>query len=316
MPKIGKISVIRKEVSNSPFRTLDTELRKNGMSRTPGTGITVLPYREASGKYRTGLDPDADYIKRLSPEEQKIEKDFIHQERQRLEEELAVDLSPRSDFWNFAKPGEVKVTPYKLIDADNFFDLSIPIQAITYYWLKVHPRVASSHAAWEKGHYPADTQFYVADEEVENRLLFAKKNAINKAIVRLEQMTPERRKKVARQLGLPVTDNTVESGVYNAIDSLLKEIEFKDGQYRGLSTVEMFMRFADMKDDLLNIKDLVDQALTHSIYREKDSGRIFEGKAEVAASREDLVEKIYKDETQEERLTLEKKLSLKKTAIK
>jgi hypothetical protein len=30
--------------------------------------------------------------------------------------------------------------------------------------------------AWERGDYPADTQFYVADEEVENKIVFKKNN--------------------------------------------------------------------------------------------------------------------------------------------
>lgn len=314
MGKTGKISVIKKEVSNTGIKTLDTGLRQHGYSRMPGTGMTMLPYREASGKYRTGLDPEAKYLDRLSAEERELEVERIEKLRKELAEALDVDLGPRSKFWNFASNQEVKVVPKKLIDGDNFFDLTDPMAAITYNWLRVHPLIASSLQAWNRGEYPADTQFYVADEEVENTLLFQKKAAINKAIVRLEDMTPEKRKKVARLLGLPVTDNTLDSVVYNHIDTLLKQTEFKDGEYKGQSTVEMFIRFSEMREDLVNIKDLVSQAITHSIYRVKDSGRIYEGDYEIASSKEELVAKLYDEDSQEERLALEKKLSLKKTA--
>jgi hypothetical protein len=62
------------------------------------------------------------------------------------------------------------------------------------FWLRVHPTIASSHQAWERGDYPADTQFYVADEEVENKLYLRK--TINKAISKFDAMTPEKKKKL------------------------------------------------------------------------------------------------------------------------
>ena len=49
-------------------------------------------------------------------------------------------------------------------------------------------------------------------------------------------MTPDKKKrKVARMLGLPVTEETKEEVVYNQVDNLLKQTEFKDGKYAGLS---------------------------------------------------------------------------------
>ena len=38
-------------------------------------------------------------------------------------------------------------------------------------------------------------------------------------------MTPEKKKKVARLLGLPVTDDTKEEVVYNKVDNMLKQSE-------------------------------------------------------------------------------------------
>lgn len=166
------------------------------------------------------------------------------------------------------------VQPVKLMDGDNYFDATIPFQELAFAWLRVHPTIASSYQAWERGDYPADTQFYVADDEIENTVMYKKKQLINKAIIKFESMTPDKKKKVARLLGLPVTDSTTEEVVYNLVDNVLKETEFKKGKYQGLSTVEVFNRFADMKENLLHIRDLVKQAISHSVYRVKPNGSI------------------------------------------
>ena len=127
-------------------------------------------------------------------------------------------------------------------------------------------------------------------------------------------MTPEKKRKVARLLGLPVTDDTKEEAVYNLVDNTLKQTEFKNGKYAGLNPVEVFNRFADMKENLLHIKDLVKQALTHSIYRVKSGGRVFEGEFEVAKDEEDLIKYLADEDHQEDLITLEQKLKSKKLA--
>ena len=126
-------------------------------------------------------------------------------------------------------------------------------------------------------------------------------------------MSPEKRKKVARLLGLPVTDSTTEESVYNQVDNMLKQTEFKTGLYQGLSTVEVFNRFADMKENLLNVKDMVKQAIAHSIYRVKN-GKIYEGDYEMAADEDELVKYLIDDDHQEDLIILDKKLKTKKIA--
>ena len=115
-------------------------------------------------------------------------------------------------------------------------------------------------------------------------------------------------------LGLPVSDDTKEEFVYNQVDNILKQTEFKSGKYQGLSTVEVFNRFADMKENLLHIKDLVKQAVTHSVYRVKPNGRIYEGEFEIAVDEEALVKFLADDDNQDELLTLERKFKSKKLA--
>ena len=69
-----------------------------------------------------------------------------------------------------------------------------------------------------------------------------------------------------------------------------------------------------MKEALLHIKDLVKQAITHSIYRVKPSGKVYEGEFEIAKDEEDLVKFLIDDDNQDELLTLEGKLKTKKLA--
>lgn len=294
-------------------------LSQKGLTRVPGTGVFKYPYKELDNKYRTGLDPNAAYIKRIKdPVERDLELKRVNETRERLQAELGdIDLGPRSAFWNYALSTSTEdvlhVKPIKLMDGDNLFNLDNPFEELAFSWLRVHPTIASSYQAWERGEYPADTQFYVADEEVENAVSYKKKQLINKAIAKFESMTPDKRKKVARLLGLPVTDSTTEESVYNQVDNILKQTEFKAGMYEGLSTVEVFNRFADMKENLLNVKDMVKQAITHSIYRVKN-GRIYEGDYEMAADEDELVKYLIDDDHQEDLLILEKKLKTKKIA--
>jgi len=320
MGKLGKISTIKKEYNNSQLQTMQGGLSLRGLTRIPGTGVFKYPYRELDGKYRTGIDPEAAYIRRISdPLEREMETERVTALRDKLQAALGdVDLGPRSQFWNYglstSSNDSLHVQPVKLLDGDNFFDLSIPLQELAFSWLRVHPTIASSYQAWERGEFPADTQFYVADEDIENAVMFKKKQLINKAIVKFDSMTPDRKRKVARLLGLPVTDDTKEEAVYNLVDNVLKQTEFKNGKYQGLNPVEVFTRFADMRDNLLHIKDLVKQAITHSIYRLRPNGKVYEGEFEVAKDEDDLIKLLADDDNQDMLLTLEGKLKTKKLA--
>ena len=320
MGKIGKISTIKKEYNNSQLQTMQGGLSTKGLTRIPGTGVFKYPYKELDGQYRTGLDPNAAYIRRIQdPLEKEMEIERVTELRKKLELALGdIDLGPRSQFWNYglstSTEDTMHIQPVKLLDGDNFFDLSIPFQELAFSWLRVHPTIASSYQAWERGEYPAETQFYVADDEIENAVIFKKKQLINKAIVKFDSMTPEKKRKVARLLGLPVTEDTKEESVYNQVDNMLKQTEFKNGKFQGLNPIEVFNRFADMKENLLHIKDLVKQALTHSVYRLKPNGKIYEGEFEIASDEDELVKHLADDDNQEDLITLEQKLKSKKLA--
>jgi hypothetical protein len=320
MGKTGKISTIKREYNSSQLQTMDSGLAQKGMTRIPGTGVFKYPYKELDGKYRTGLDPDAAYIRRIKDDtERELEIERVTALKAKLESEIGdIDLGPRSKFWNYglslSPDDQTHVQAVKLMDGDNYFDLSNAFQEIAFSWLRVHPTIASSYQAWERGEYPADTQFYVVDDEIENAVIFKKKQLINKAIVKFDSMTPEKKRKVARLLGLPVSEDSKEEVVYNLVDNTLKQTEFKNGKYSGLNPVEVFNRFADMKESLLHIKDLVKQAVVHSIYRIKPNGKVYEGEFEIAKDEEDLIKFLADDDNQDELLVLEGKLKTKKLA--
>jgi hypothetical protein len=320
MGKTGKISTIKREYNSSQLQTMDSGLAQKGMTRIPGTGVFKYPYKELDGKYRTGLDPDAAYIRRIKDDtERELEIERVTALKAKLENEIGdIDLGPRSKFWNYglslSPDDQTHVQAVKLMDGDNYFDLSNAFQEIAFSWLRVHPTIASSHQAWERGEYPAETQFYVVDDEIENAVIFKKKQLINKAIVKFDSMTPEKKRKVARLLGLPVSEDSKEEVVYNLVDNVLKQTEFKNGKYSGLNPVEVFNRFADMKESLLHIKDLVKQAVAHSIYRIKPNGKVYEGEFEIAKDEEDLIKFLADDDNQDELLVLEGKLKTKKLA--
>ena len=320
MGKIGKISTIKKEYSNSQMQTMQGGLAAKGMTRIPGTGVFKYPYKELDGQYRTGLNPDAAYIRRIGDEtERQLEIERVTALRSKLEAALGdVDLGPRSKFWNYGLSSGIDdmlhVQAVKLLDGDNYFDFTNPMQELAFAWLRVHPTIASSYQAWERGEYPADTQFYVVDDEIESAIIFKKKQLINKAISKFDSMTPEKKRKVARLLGLPVSEETKDQVVYNLVDNILKQTEFKDGKYQGLSTIEVFGRFADMQESLLHVKDLVKQAITHSIYRIKPNGKVYQGEFEVAQDEEELVKYLIDEDHQDDLLILEQKLKTKKLA--
>ena len=215
MGKIGKISTLKKEYNSTQLQTMQGGLAQKGMTRIPGTGVFKYPYKELDGQYRTGLNPEASYIRRIQdPTERELEVERVTALKAKLEGALNLDLGPRSQFWNsglsHSQHDERHVQAVKLLDGDNYYDLDQPLQELAFSWLRVHPTIASSYQAWERGEYPADIQFYVVDDEIENAIVFKKKQIINKAIAKFDGMTPEKKRKVARLLGLPVTDNTKE----------------------------------------------------------------------------------------------------------
>lgn len=318
MGRIGKISAIKKEYSKTSG-SIEASLSANGYNRFPGTAIRLVPAKQPNGKYVTGLDPDATYIDRLPAEEAQIERERVTELKNKLQRATGLDLGPKAEYYSKMYDDNVqfKAQIVRLTaEGDNIYDLDDPFQAITFEWLRNHPLIASSWQAWERGEYPSNTQFYVNDDNIEQEITYKKKTATNKAIALLESLSIDRRKKVARMLGLPVTDNSKETFVYNLLDSYLKMPEVKDGEFKGANPVKVFTELAEMKDKLLHVKDIIEQAIGHSILRVK-AGRVYNGQNEVAKSKEEYLSYLMKDkpENQEDLIALEKSLENKKQIL-
>lgn len=320
MGKTGKISSIKKEY-NRNNGSLEASLAMHGYSRFPGTGVRFVPAKEKNGlDYKTGLNIKAPYMeemKKHNPENYKLEVERITALKKELEERSGVSLDPRSPYYTeiFNDRVHTKAEIVRLKEGDNVFDLDDVFKAITYEWLRVHPLIASSYQAWESGKYPANTQFFVNDENIEEELKYKKKTLINRAIGKLEELSLEKRKKVARLLGLPVSDNSKEQFVYNLLDSFIKQQEIKSGDFKGGNPVDLFTKFSELDDKIVTAKDLVDQAIKHSIYRVTKGGRITEGGAEIAKSKEELVDFILDDKNQDDLFALQEKLKVKKAVL-
>lgn len=311
---IAKISPLKKEFTSN-FNSFESSLAKAGFNRMPGTARTLFPYKEMSGIYRTGLDEEAPYLFNLPKEEREAEVQRIRETRKRLEAKTKFDLSPTSKYYDYSSdlPDERKVFPVKLTAQDKFFDLKNAADEITWNWIKVHPAIAPSLQAYLRGDvHPDMVQYYVADDAAEERITYNKKQEINKAIVIFEKLDPSKRKKIGRLMGLPVTDDSKEEVVYNLMDSLLKDGEFKSGEYKGNNTVTIFNDLVKLNEERLHVKDLVGQAIAHAIYRVKLGGKVYEGDESVADSKDALVNHLLEDVNQEELLALEKRLNVKK----
>ncbi len=313
--KVGKISTIKKEPNPNVY-SLEGSLSRLGFQRFPSTGIRIEVYMEPNGKYRTGLDEDALYIRDIKDKDLRdLEIARVKALREHLEAKTGLDLSPNSPYYakrNDDNYSSKKAQRIRLMDGDNVFNLEDDYQAITYAWVRVHPSIASSYQAWLRGDYPPRTQFFVNDEDIENEVLYKKKAVINKAVVELDKMSLEKRKKVARLLGLPVTDNSREQLVYNVLDTFIKQGEVSGGKFSGAQSVDLFNKFVAMNDEILNTKHLVSDLLRHSIIRIK-RGRLYEGEVEVAKSEDELVERLLTPKYQDDYMAYQEKLKALKT---
>lgn len=313
MGKTGKISVIPKEFPNNAQDTMDKSLHQRGLSRSPGTVLMRYPYKEANGKYRTGLDENAKKILELPDGDIKeAERNRIIALRKRLEHETGLDLNPRSSYYNHNSSDAYKVGPVALRDGDNDFNLTDAWQHITWLWVINLPDIASSLQAYRKGKYPHDTQFYVNDEDVEDEIKFERKSLINKAIIKFDTFSLDKRKKIARLLALPVGDSTKEQTVYNLVDDFLKKETITEGVHKNRNPVTVFNVYAGLPDEVLDVRDVINVAFIEQIYRKRENGRIYEGELEVFKDEDSLVMFMMDDRNQKDLLDLESKINAKK----
>jgi hypothetical protein len=149
---------------------------------------------------------------------------------------------------------------------------------------------------------------------VEAEIMYQKKKNSNDAIIKFDSWSLPKRRKVARLLDLPVGEETKEEVVYNLVDTFLKAPQVVNGTHKGRDPIKVFTSYANLKDEIIYVKDLVEQVFKHQIYKEKKGGRIYEGELEVFKDKEEMVDFYLSDKNQDDFLELEKKLQTKKFA--
>lgn len=308
---IGKISTIKRR-DQYPNDTIAGSLQRKGLSRAPKTLRKMGPAKNKDGSYRNGLDVKASYLDRLSPEqkEQEIAKINGLAELANMYYPNLDVTNPRSPFWaDMAKKhGRPDVAPFaELKDGDNIFDLSVPEELIVYAYLRVHPYIAPSGTSVLQGEYSQAT-YYVNDFDVETAIAYKVKSQITKALVKLEKLNPTKRKMVARQLGISVSDNSSEEAVYVLLTDFINE----STSPKKSNNVNLFESFATMGDEDLKIRDIIKQSLTHSIYRRFKSA-IYRGDVRVASKEDELVEYLTNPQNQDELIAIKEELKMKKS---
>jgi len=319
MARIAKILPLPVETRSGEM-TMSNALAEKGFMRHPGTGIAFPPLKSPTGNgYLTGLDENAPYIDRiLDSKERDAERTKVRERRQRLEKATGLDLSPTARYYSAVydtergKEDNSIASRVKLLDKENAFNFSNPLKEIEYWWVIQNTRlIAPSIEDWKAGRCKPTVQFYVSNPEEETAVIYKEKKASNKAINELEKMSLEKRKKVAKLLGLPVTDNDKEETVYNILDTFLRSGEVKTGEYKGQRSIQLFNDIVGLGDNSLNVKVLVKDALLLRVYTQRN-GVIYEGDIMVAATADELIRELSTDAKQQERLALEIKVNDKK----
>jgi hypothetical protein len=271
------------------------------------------PFKEASGRYRTGLDENAKSVISIpDPELRAQEKQRIIKLRTDLEYATGLDLSPKSSYYNHNSSETYKVSAVALRDQDNVFNLEDPWQHVTWLWVSNLPDVASSLTAYNKGLFPHDTQFYVNNEDIEAEIEFKKKKQLNNAIVRIDAMSIAKRMKIARLCDLPIGDEDKEEKVYNMLDEFLKKKTIPFGVHSGKEPLRIFQGYASLADDILDIRDTIETAFREQIYKIREGGRVYEAELEIFKTKDDLIIFMADPLNQKDYLELSRKINAKK----
>lgn len=319
---IGKISPIKKkhDTAGGAIKSIGASLADYGMNMFPGTSKTIVPYKEKNGEYRTGLNPDALYIKRMSPDEAKQERERVQALLDELTDATNLDLSPRSPYYKdmFERDGQEHAEVVKLYDQDNVFNLTIPQKAITFAWLRVHPEIAPSYVAWEKGlsssRCPdiAQCQFFVNDTDYEAKVEFEQNTLMDKASNIWFNMSPDRRYKIAKLLNIPVGPNSGFEVVYNEGKRYINQTA---ESVQTASNVTNFIKVAEMADENIDIRFRISEAFDFNVYRKGKGGIVYEvyTNDRVADSEQELIEMFSSPKNQEQYLALIKKIETAKS---
>lgn len=310
MAKLKKVSTIKRPGAEPG--TYRGSLSQYNLTRFPSTIHRYMPHRELDGSFRTGLDPNAGYIKRMSQKDQEMEIERVTSLLEKAKSFFGdIDLGSRSDYYSkltdfkMGTPERCPIT--KLIDGDNIFDIDTPVGLIQFAYLRVHPEIAPSMEAINSGNYTRAT-YFINDDEVEDTSAFKKKVVINKAIGLLNTASNDKRKKIGRQIGLGFTDESTEANVYNRLDDFIQA----SSKAKSGGNAELFIKYYEMADDNLAIRDVVTQSLMYGALRKNKSGEVLRGKNIIASDLESAIAYYTNVDHDDELTALQEELKIKK----
>jgi hypothetical protein len=285
MSSIVKIVPIKKQYNSNKF--YEGSLAEQGYTRAPGTHYNLCPWKDASGKYRTGLDETASYIAFLNEEDRKLEVERIRSIRTDLENKSGLNLSPTSEYYrNLSTDGYLQLGDDPVIlNREKYMD------DITYYWVKSHPYIAPS---------------------LEEFNAYTTKQEINKCIAKLETASEEKMLSWAKMLGLRVGDGASKEKLYNELDTFLRE----GRTTTGIKTTNAFNDIVNLSAELLQVKVMIKDGLTYSVLRTGDLGTVYFGQDKLADSISQLEEKLVQAKNQTIKLTIEKTIKDKIIQLK
>lgn len=330
--RMAKIMPIPKTFDPSKQSTANSFL-KHGFHRQPGAALTCYPVRLPDGRYLTGLDEKAPSVLAIIDKAaREIEQKNIVELRTSLEEITALDLGPRSNYYSKISQANrdgiytdvhsgavTKVAkPYRLQDGKqgNVFNFVDPMQQVTFLWVSQHPSIASSLEDYKSGNAKPSCQFYICNPELEADIIYKEKQEQTKCVVELQKASLEKRKRVAKLLGLLVSNNDREQDVFIMLDDFIKSGQITTGEFKGYRAIALFKQMMDLKDNILEARVMIKDALTLGIYRLKNKA-VYEGpNTQVAESVEALLNHLLSSAGTEEYLALDAKIQNKRGITK
>ena len=325
MAKIAKILPLPREHRHGES-TLENALAQHGYAMFPGSGQAYPPMKGPNGRYLTGLDDKALYIQRMpDPAMREAEKIIVNARRERLELASGVTSDPNnrdrtglgalspyySDIYDMDKMNTQEVAQRYKLTSCNVFNFNNAQDEITYWWLIQNTKlIAPSLQAWRSGTCPSKVLFYIDNPEAEANVLYVDNMAAVDAIVELRKMTIEKRLKVAKLLGLPVSESTMEQIVFNKLHDFIQSGNIKDGEYKGQKSVKLFNQICSLSDEVLARTSLVKEAINTRVYI-KRNGIVYEGNNAIANSEELLIQELCQADRYMEYLALKAKVDAK-----
>lgn len=310
---IGTIKSVLTNLGAHNEMSIAGALKKNGLSRFPGTRILITPAKDIDNSYLTGLDENANYIRKMSAANAKIEKGVVKAYLEKAQQFYPnLDLGPRSEYWGkcIQKWGDENFAPVTFMkEGDNNFDLDNPTEFMQFCYLRVHPLIASSLKGYKASRSRKEL-FYVSDDNIEVKETYQTIQAITKATAKLGSLDFATMKKVAGQLGFSYNEHSKEESIFTMIYEFIKEAENDTSK---IVNITKFNEFVSMDTRILDSLDTVNEAIKNGVIRKGKGGIIYRGNNRLADSIEEYEAKMVTKEAKEDLLDLQKEIKLKQS---